>query len=75
LVGRFFLTNSSGHPAQNNRFNSSSREENAYLIFRLSKLIQKSLSAPAVEDDSGLDHFAYLAPVMRALLEKSRYLF
>ena len=51
---------------------ASTKEENAYLIFRLAKLIQKSLAKSDLQGDA-LDHFAYLAPVMRALLEKSRF--
>ena len=51
---------------------ASTREENAYLIFRLSKLMQKSLEARQESDESKFDHYAYLAPVMKALLEKSR---
>jgi len=43
-------------------------EENAYLIFRLSKLLAQSLTS--IEEDDC--KFAYLVPVMRALLEKSR---
>ena len=51
---------------------ASSKEENAFLIFRLSKLIQKSLAATENEGFT-FDLYAYLAPVMKALLEKSRY--
>lgn len=43
-------------------------EENGYLICRISKLLAKSLKT--LEEDEC--KFAYLAPVMRALLEKSR---
>ena len=50
---------------------ASTKEENCYLIFRLSKLIQKSVANNEQMGDA-FDHFSYLAPVMRALLDKSR---
>lgn len=50
---------------------ASTKEENAYLISRLSKLIAKCLVQFEM-DGPKFDHYAYLAPVMRALLEKSK---
>ena len=51
----------------------SSGEENAYLIYRVSDIIADSvIPATAADEDDDDRRYSLLAPVMRALLEKSR---
>ena len=46
---------------------SSTPEENAFLMYRLSKIISQS-----VENE---EHYSFLVPIMKALLEKSKTTF
>ena len=48
-------------------FFSSTSEENAFLMYRLSKIIQQSMA-----DE---EHYSFLIPIMKALLEKSKATF
>ena len=53
---------------------SSRAEENAYLIYRVSKIISESLNenAGASVKENNKEHFSFLAPIIKALLEKSK---
>ena len=53
--------------------NSSSVEENAYLIYRVSQIISEALNNEAESKNTeNKEHFSFLAPIMKALLEKAK---
>lgn len=51
---------------------SSSVEENGYLILQVSKIIEKVLQQEVQPVEDNQDHYSFIIPVMKALLEKSR---
>ena len=54
---------------------SSSVEENGYLIYRISQIISGTLKSEESEEDTeaeNKEHFSFLAPIMKALLEKAK---
>ena len=55
---------------------SSKVEENAYLIYRISRIIHDALNNDEEQETSKTgaekEHFSFLAPIMKALLEKAK---